>query len=120
MPVSEGRPIVRRFVIKRHKVTTLTKNPWVLRDRSRPAYLGHFATHALAITAVDRKLTDERGYVPSVAEIRERMADGGTFTPPPAGAAGASVIISGSTRHELDAERVRIIRARASIRERRS
>lgn len=74
--LSEGRPIVRRFVIKRHKVTTSTKNPWVLRDRSRPAYLGHLATHALAIAAVDRKLAEERGYVPSVAEIREAMTTG--------------------------------------------
>jgi len=70
---SEGYPIVRRFVIKRHKVTTSTKNSWVLRDRSRSAYLGHFATHALAIAAVERKLADERGYVPSVTEIREAM-----------------------------------------------
>lgn len=70
----EGRPIVRRFVIKRHKVTTSTKSPWVLRDRSRPAYLGHFATHALALAAVDRKLAEERGYVPSVEEIRGAMS----------------------------------------------
>ena len=69
----EGRPIVRRFVIKRHKVTTSTKNPWVLRDRSRPAYLGHFARHDLAIAAVNAKLRDERGYVPSRDEIREAM-----------------------------------------------
>lgn len=71
---SEGRPIARRFVIKRHAVTTSTKNPWVLRDRQRPHYLGHYARHDLAIAAVDRKLADERGYVPSVAEIREAMA----------------------------------------------
>ena len=76
MTVSEGRPIARRFVIKRHAVTTSTKNPWVLRDRSRPAYLGHFARHDLAIAAVERKLAVERGYVPSVAEIRERMTTG--------------------------------------------
>ena len=76
MPASEGRPIVRRFVIKRHKVTTSTKNPWVLRDRSRPAYLGHFARHDLAIAAVNAKLAVERGYVPSVAEIREAMTTG--------------------------------------------
>ncbi len=74
MTTSEGRPIVRRFVIKRHKVTTSTKNPWALRDRSRPAYLGHFATRALALAAVDRKLAQERGYVPSVTEIREAMS----------------------------------------------
>ena len=73
MTVSEGRPIARRFVIKRHKVTTSTKNPWALRDRSRPAYLGHFARFDLALAAVDRKLADERGYVPSVTEIREAM-----------------------------------------------
>lgn len=77
MPASEGRPIVRRFVIKRHKVTTSTKNPWVLRDRSRPAYLGHFERWELAIAAVERKLADERGYVPSRREIREAMTTGG-------------------------------------------
>ena len=77
MPASEGRPIVRRFVIKRHPITFSTRSPWVLRDRQRPAYLGHFARHDLAIAAVDRKLADERGYVPSVAEIREAMTTGG-------------------------------------------
>lgn len=76
MPASEGRPIVRRFVIKRHPITFSTRSPWVLRDRSRPAYLGHFGTFALAIAAVDRKLAEERGYVPSRREIREAMTTG--------------------------------------------
>ncbi|KAB5323507.1 hypothetical protein ACFDTO_31225 [Microbacteriaceae bacterium 4G12] len=70
---SDGRPIARRFIIKRHPLALATRSPWVLRDRSRPAYLGHFATHDLALAAVDRKLAEERGYVPSVAEIREAM-----------------------------------------------
>lgn len=74
MPVSEGRPIARRFVIKRHPLALSTRSPWVLRDRSRPAYLGHFATHTLALAAVDRKLAEERGYVPTRAEIREAMS----------------------------------------------
>ena len=74
MTVSEGRPIARRFIIKRHLLALSTRSPWVLRDRSRPAYLGHFATHALALAAVDRKVAQERGYVPSVAEIREAMS----------------------------------------------
>ena len=74
MTVSEGRPIARRFIIKRHPLALATRSPWVLRDRSRPAYLGHFATHALALAAVERKLAVERGYVPSVAEIREAMS----------------------------------------------
>lgn len=74
MPASEGRPIVRRFVIKRHPLALSTRSPWALRDRSRPAYLGHFGTFALAIAAVDRKVAEERGYVPSVAEIREAMS----------------------------------------------
>ena len=72
--LQEGRPIVRRFVIKRHKVTTSTKNPWVLRDRSRPAYLGHFARHDLAVAAVDRKLADERGFSLTRREVREAMS----------------------------------------------
>jgi len=74
MTVSEGRPIVHRFVIKRHPLALAARSPWVLRDRQRPAYLGHFARHDLALAAVDRKLTDERGYVPSVTEIREAMS----------------------------------------------
>ena len=74
---SEGRPIARRFVIKRHPLALATRSPWVLRDRSRPAYLGHFARHDLAIAAVNRKLANERGYVPSVDEIREAMTTGG-------------------------------------------
>ena len=74
--LQEGRPIVRRFVIKRHKVTTSTKNPWVLRDRSRPAYLGHFARHDLAIAAVDQKLADERGFSLTRREVREAMTTG--------------------------------------------
>jgi len=74
MPASEGRPIVRRFVIKRLPYSLMPRSPWVLRDRSRPAYLGHFATHALALAAVERKLAEERGYVPTRAEIREAMS----------------------------------------------
>lgn len=74
MTVSEGRPIARRFIIKRHPLALATRSPWVLRDRSRPAYLGHFARWDLAIAAVERKLADERGYVPSVTEIREAMS----------------------------------------------
>lgn len=50
--------------------------PWVMRDASRPAFLGHYATHALALAAVNAKLRAERG-APivdiSVAEIREAM-----------------------------------------------
>ena len=52
------------------------RSPWVMRDASRPAYLGHFATHALALAAVNAKLRDEHG-APivdiSVAEIHEAM-----------------------------------------------
>ena len=73
---SEGRPIVRRFIIKRRPLAWETRTPWVLRDRSRPAYLGHFARHDLAIAAVDRKVAEERGYVPTRAEIREAMTTG--------------------------------------------
>ena len=71
---SEGRPIVRRFVIKRLPLSILSRSPWVLRDRQRPHYLGQYARHDLAIAAVDRKLAEERDYyIPSIAEIRERM-----------------------------------------------
>lgn len=73
MPASEGRPIVRRFVIKRHAVATLARNPWVMRDRQRPAFLGQYPTHALAIAAVDRTLSNESG-IPTRREIREAMS----------------------------------------------
>lgn len=50
--------------------------PWVMRDASRPAFLGQYATHALALAAVSAKLRAEHG-APivdiSVAEIREAM-----------------------------------------------
>lgn len=58
MSQSEGRPIVRRFVVKRN---ALARHPWTLRDRSRPAYLGHFSTHELAMRAIDNRIRDERG-----------------------------------------------------------
>lgn len=57
----EGCPVVRRFVIRRMPLGMNTRSPWILRDRSRPAYLGHFATHNLALLAVERKLREERG-----------------------------------------------------------
>lgn len=70
---SEGRPIVRRFVIKRHKGDLFnTPRPWILRDRERPAFLGHYTTHVLALAAVDAKLSAERG-IPTRREIREAM-----------------------------------------------
>lgn len=68
----EGYPVVRRFVIRRHHLDRNTDAPWTLRDRSRPAYLGHFATLALALAAVYRKVGDERG-LPTRREIREAM-----------------------------------------------
>lgn len=68
-------PVVRRFVIRRHHLDRNTDAPWTLRDRSRPAYLGHFATLALALAAVYRKVGDERGYVPTRREIREAMTE---------------------------------------------
>lgn len=70
MTVSEGRPIVRRFIIKRHPLSLNTRAPWVMRDRSRPAFLGRYASFELAIAAVDAKLSQERG-VPTRAEYVE-------------------------------------------------
>lgn len=94
MDKPQGRPIVRRFVIRRHGLAVLSKNPWVLRDRSRPAYLGHFPTHALAIAAVERKLAEERGYVPTRREIRDAMTTGG--------AAFASAVVKASRFDDPD------------------
>ena len=53
------------------------RSPWVMRDASRPAFLGQYATHALALAAVNAKLRDEHG-APivdiSVAEVRKAMS----------------------------------------------
>lgn len=68
----EGYPVVRRFVIRRHPFGTTVSRPWILRDRSRPAYLGHYATRELAVAAVYRKVGEERG-IPTRREIREAM-----------------------------------------------
>jgi hypothetical protein len=73
----EGYPVVRRFVIRRLPIALTARSPWILRDRSRPAYLGHYATHELALAAVARKLREERGdrdYIPTRAEIRQAMS----------------------------------------------
>lgn len=72
MPASEGRPIVRRFVIRRHAVNVPTGRPWAMRDRSRPSWLGQYPTHADAIRAIDEKLSAETG-VPTRREIRAAM-----------------------------------------------
>ena len=50
--------------------------PWVLRDAARPAFLGQYTTHALALAAVNAKLREEAGRPIvdiSVAEVREAM-----------------------------------------------
>lgn len=68
---TEGRPIVRRFVIKRLPLAILSDRPWKVRDRSRPAYLGHAESLEKAIEIVDRKLADEgRGYLRDVDTAR--------------------------------------------------
>ena len=53
------------------------RSPWVMRDASRPAFLGQYATHALALAAVNAKLRTEAGRPIvdiSAAEIREAMS----------------------------------------------
>jgi hypothetical protein len=61
-----------RFRVKRHRIDVSTSSPWVVKDRQRPAFVGQYATHALAIAAVDRRLSEERG-IPTRREIREAM-----------------------------------------------
>lgn len=70
--MSEGYPIVRRFVIRRHPVSFDGRFPWAIRDRTRPAWLGHAPTLTRAIQMVDEKLAAERG-IPTQREIREAM-----------------------------------------------
>ncbi len=66
MSRTEKRPIVRRFVIRRHDVNVERGYPWAMRDRSRPAYLGQFPTFAAAIEAMITKLREERGLGPRI------------------------------------------------------
>lgn len=59
----EGRPIVRRFVIRRNRPTP---TPWTIRDRSRPSWLGHAATVGVALRRVDDIVRTERGLAPRI------------------------------------------------------
>lgn len=71
---TEGRPIVRRFVIKRLPLAILSDRPWKVRDRSRPAYLGGAKTLAEAIEIVDRKLAEEGAFALSSLDFDEATA----------------------------------------------
>lgn len=65
----------RRFRVKRAKpFDPQQPHPWKMKDASRPAFLGQYSTHALAMRAIEEKLASERGYVPTRAEIRAAMA----------------------------------------------
>lgn len=62
-----------RFRIKRQRpYNAADARPWKMKDASRPAFLGQYATHALALAAVDRKLSEETG-IPTRRSIREAM-----------------------------------------------
>lgn len=67
-----------RFRVKRHKFGVVTRSPWIVKDRERPAFVGQYATHALAMRAIDNTVRRERGMPDrlnvSAAEIREAMA----------------------------------------------
>ena len=65
---TEGRPIVRRFVIKRLPLAIPSTAPWKVRDRSRPAYLGSAETLGDALAIVNRKLAEEGRFAPLVNE----------------------------------------------------
>lgn len=65
-----------RFRIKRQRpFNAADLYPWKLRDASRPAFLGQYASHALAIAAIDAKLSIESG-IPTRRAIREAMHRG--------------------------------------------
>ena len=56
-----------RFKIKRHGLDVVMRAPWVLRDRTRPAYLGQYRTHERALAAMDNIIRVERGVPPRLA-----------------------------------------------------
>lgn len=66
MSRTEGRPIVRRFVIRRHPVAYNYEYSWSMRDRSRPNWLGNYRTLAEAIEAMVTRLRKERGLPPRI------------------------------------------------------
>ena len=72
---TEGRPIVRRFVIKRQPLAIPSTAPWKVRDRSRPAYLGSAETLGDALAIVNRKLAEEGRFAPLVNEGRLTALD---------------------------------------------
>lgn len=57
--VPEGRPIVRRFVVKRLPLSVYRPWPWIVRDREHPERLGSAPTHAEAIAMIARRLEYE-------------------------------------------------------------
>lgn len=67
-----------RFHVKRHPVELANmRSPWILRDKARPAFVGHYARLDLALNAIGAKLREERGLAPAidftVDEILEAM-----------------------------------------------
>lgn len=63
-PRPEGRPIVRRFVVKRLPLhLTGSAYAWKIRDRSRPSWLGSAPSHEDAIKMIQRILNREAGVV---------------------------------------------------------
>lgn len=62
-----------RFKVTRSKVPA--RRPWILKDAARPAFRGAYSSHALALAAMDAKLSIESG-IPTRREIREAMHRG--------------------------------------------
>lgn len=66
-----------RFRVKRHKIDSMSSRPWAVKDAARPAFVGQYATHELAMMAIDNVVRGERGMPARLpitrAEIREAM-----------------------------------------------
>lgn len=70
--------VTPRFRVKRHKGDDAPAKPWAVKDAARPAFIGSYATHELAMRAIDNVVRGEREMPPrldvTVDEIREAMS----------------------------------------------
>lgn len=76
--VRVNEAVTPRFRVKRHKGDDVPAKPWAVKDAARPAFIGQYASHELAMTAIDNVVRAEMKMLPrpsfTVAEIREAMS----------------------------------------------
>lgn len=58
-PIEVTPALEPRFGLTRSRVPA--RRPWILKDAHRPAFRGAYATHELALRAMDNRVRGERG-----------------------------------------------------------